>query len=280
MTDKLAELFDENEPAESRSGGTPKAEKTAFVMWWAAGPPPWRAVRRAGRSLPRSIALTVALVLTARRRQACAGAAGPRQNAPIKIDNRGAPPSRQFGTRDTDPGPFSAMLEFPRRAWGAHLALSRVRRVLGDPRPGRRARISFSLTDKGRWLTGRIIYELSAAGPARGPRRRRDGADASGPTARTLSGGAGGFDTEAIAEDGGHALRRPSRRANRIVRLRLRAASGVAGRAASRFPIPPGVRPSCPTNKGSGGVGDGAEGPLRSAARCWRFSGTRARPAG
>src|SRR5215472_3261507 len=99
-----------------------------------------------------------------------------------------------------------------------------------------------ALTDKGRWLTGRITYDA---------RERPSGiADAVmapmlGPDGRTLA-SRGWFDTESIAEDGG-TLYVGIERVNRIVRFDF-GRDGVLARA-TPIPTPPGIA-KLPNNKG------------------------------
>ncbi len=99
-----------------------------------------------------------------------------------------------------------------------------------------------SLTDKGRWLTGRITYD---------ERGRPSGvADAVmapmlGQGGRTLA-SQGWFDTESIAEDGG-TLYVGIERVNRIVRFDF-GRDGVLARA-TPIPVPPGIS-RLPNNKG------------------------------
>ena len=99
-----------------------------------------------------------------------------------------------------------------------------------------------ALTDKGRWLTGRITYDT---------RERPSGiADAViapmlGPDGRTLA-ARGWFDTESIAEDG-DTLYVGIERVNRIVRFDFGRA-GVLARA-TPIPTPPGIA-KLPYNKG------------------------------
>ena len=99
-----------------------------------------------------------------------------------------------------------------------------------------------ALTDKSRWLTGRIVY---------GAQGRPSGiADAViapmlGPDGRSLE-SRGWYDTESIAEDGG-TLYVGIERVNRIVRFDF-GRSGVLARA-TPIPIPPGIS-TLPNNKG------------------------------
>jgi hypothetical protein len=99
-----------------------------------------------------------------------------------------------------------------------------------------------ALTDKGRWLTGRIVYDA---------RRRPQGigdavmAPMLGPDGRTLS-ARGWYDTESIADDGG-ALYVGIERVNRIVRFDF-GRSGVLARGES-IALPPGIA-KLPHNKG------------------------------
>jgi hypothetical protein len=99
-----------------------------------------------------------------------------------------------------------------------------------------------ALTDKGHWLTGRIVYD------ARGrPSRIADAVIAPmlGPDGRTLA-SRGWFDTESIAEDG-DTLYVGIERVNRIVRFDF-GRSGVLARA-TPIAIPPGIA-TLPNNKG------------------------------
>ena len=99
-----------------------------------------------------------------------------------------------------------------------------------------------ALTDKGRWLTGRIVYDEQArpAGIADAVMAPMLGADGGALAAR------GWFDTESIAEDGG-TLYVGIERVNRIVRFDF----GRDGVLARGTPIatPPGVS-RLPHNKG------------------------------
>ena len=99
-----------------------------------------------------------------------------------------------------------------------------------------------ALTDRGHWLTGRIVYDAE--------RRPAGIADAViapmlGPDGRTLV-ARGWYDTESIAEDGG-TLYVGIERVNRIVRFDF----GHAGVLARASPIatPPGIA-TLPNNKG------------------------------
>jgi hypothetical protein len=99
-----------------------------------------------------------------------------------------------------------------------------------------------ALTDKGHWLTGRIVYD---------PRQRPAGiaeavmAPMLGPDGRTLA-ARGWYDTESIAEDG-DTLYVGIERVNRIVRFDFGRA-GVLARA-TPIAIPPGIS-KLPNNKG------------------------------
>jgi hypothetical protein len=99
-----------------------------------------------------------------------------------------------------------------------------------------------ALTDKGRWLTGRITYDARAR-----PSGIADAVMAPmlGPDGRTLA-SRGWYDTESIAEDGG-TLYVGIERVNRIVRFDF-GRDGVLARAAP-IPIPPGIS-KLPNNKG------------------------------
>jgi hypothetical protein len=99
-----------------------------------------------------------------------------------------------------------------------------------------------ALTDKGRWLTGRITYD------ARGrPSGIADAVMAPmlGPDGRTLA-SRGWYDTESIAEDGG-TLYVGIERVNRIVRFDF-GRNGVLARG-TPIPLPPGIS-RLPNNKG------------------------------
>ena len=98
-----------------------------------------------------------------------------------------------------------------------------------------------SLTDKGRWLTGRIVYErgrpVSIAEAVMAPML--------GPDGRTLA-ARGWYDTESLAERDGW-LYVGIERVNRIVRFDF-ARQGVLARA-EVVPTPPGIS-HLPNNKG------------------------------
>src|SRR5262249_48722696 len=98
-----------------------------------------------------------------------------------------------------------------------------------------------SLTDKGRWLTGRIVYERGRpAGIAEATM-----APMLGPDGRTLA-ARGWFDTESLAERDGW-LYVGIERVNRIVRFDF-ARQGLLARA-EVVPAPPGIS-RLPYNKG------------------------------
>ncbi len=99
-----------------------------------------------------------------------------------------------------------------------------------------------ALTDKGRWLTGRITYDRDER-----PSGIADAVMAPmlGPDGRTLA-SRGWFDTESIAEDGG-TLYVGIERVNRIVRFEF-GRDGVLARA-TPIAIPPGIS-KLPFNKG------------------------------
>src|SRR5215831_511082 len=99
-----------------------------------------------------------------------------------------------------------------------------------------------ALTDKGRWLTGRITYDKRER-----PRGIADAVMAPmlGPDGRPLA-SRGWYDTESIAEDGG-TLYVGIERVNRIVKFDY-GRFGLAARA-QIVPVPPGLR-SLPPNRG------------------------------
>ncbi len=102
-----------------------------------------------------------------------------------------------------------------------------------------------SLTDKGRWFTGRIVYErnrpIGIADAAMAPML--------GPDGRALA-ARGWYDTESLAERDGW-LYVGIERANRIVRFDF-ARLGLLARA-EVIPIPPGIS-HLPSNKGLEGL--------------------------
>jgi hypothetical protein len=159
-------------------------------------------------------------------------------DAPVKIDIA-ARTIETFNARETDRVRFGALefrggleLTSSYREFGGLSAI----RVAADG-----ARF-VALTDKGRWLTGRIAYD------ARGrPSGIADAVMAPmlGPDGRTLA-SRGWFDTESIAEDGG-TLYVGIERVNRIVRFDF-GRDGMLARG-TPIPIPPGIS-RLPNNKG------------------------------
>ena len=156
---------------------------------------------------------------------------------PVKIEIN-AVPLDAFETRDPGKRRFGALefrgglvLTSPYREFGGVSAL----RVQPD---GSRF---IAITDQGRWLRGRIVYNGTR------PVRIADAemAPALGPSGRPL-GAMGWYDTEAIAEDGG-TLYVGIERVNRILRFDY-GRSGLAARG-QVVPVPPGVA-TLPNNKG------------------------------
>jgi hypothetical protein len=99
-----------------------------------------------------------------------------------------------------------------------------------------------ALTDKGRWLTGRIVYDRKHRPQGIGEAVM---APMLGPDGRTLS-ARGWYDTESIADDGG-VLYVGIERVNRIVRFDF-GRSGVLARG-EPIALPPGIA-KLPHNKG------------------------------
>ena len=226
MTEKLAELFDEHAAAESASG----AEAQRLTDGWT------RRVGVAHRSRRSLVALlTAALIIAV---MAGAGAQTPRAiEAPVSIEIR-AQPLAAFDIRDPSRRQFG-LLEFrgglvlssPYREFGGISAI----RVAADG-----ARF-IALSDKGRWLRGRIVYE--GARPV--GISDAEMAPILGPDGQPLA-LRGWYDTEALAEDGG-TLYVGIERVHQIVRFNY----GKDGLLARGQPIalPPAIR-SLPSNKG------------------------------
>ena len=156
---------------------------------------------------------------------------------PVRIDIA-ATPIDAFETRDPSKRRFGALefrgglvLSSPYKEFGGLSAL----RVAPD---GSRF---IAISDKGRWLRGRIVYDGAR------PVRIADAemAPALGPDGRALA-ARGWYDTESIAEDGG-TLYVGIERVNRIVRFDY-GRSGLAARA-QIVPVPPGMA-TLPNNKG------------------------------
>jgi hypothetical protein len=156
---------------------------------------------------------------------------------PVKIEIN-AVPLDAFESRDPGNRRFGALefrgglvLTSPYKEFGGVSAL----RVQAD---GSRF---IAITDQGRWLRGRIVYDGTR------PLRIVDAemAPALGPSGRPLA-AMGWYDTESIAEDGG-TLYVGIERVNRIVRFDY-ARFGLAARA-QVVPVPPGVS-TLPNNKG------------------------------
>ena len=179
--------------------------------------------------------LTAALIIAV---MAGAGAQAPRAiEAPVSIEIR-AQPLAAFDIRDPSRRQFG-LLEFrgglvlssPYREFGGISAI----RVAADG-----ARF-IALSDKGRWLRGRIVYE--GARPA--GISDAEMAPVLGPDGQPLA-LRGWYDTEALAEDGG-TLYVGIERVHQIVRFNY----GKDGLLARGQPIalPPAIR-SLPSNKG------------------------------
>jgi hypothetical protein len=156
---------------------------------------------------------------------------------PVRIDIA-ATPIDAFESRDPSKRRFGALefrgglvLSSPYREFGGLSAL----RVAPD---GSRF---IAISDKGRWLRGRIVYDGTR------PVRIADAemAPALGPDGRPLA-ARGWYDTEAIAEDGG-TLYVGIERVNRIVKFDY-GRFGLAARA-QIVPVPPGMA-TLPNNKG------------------------------
>jgi hypothetical protein len=157
--------------------------------------------------------------------------------APVRIDIA-ATPTDGFESRDPSKRRFGALefrgglvLSSPYKEFGGISAL----RVQAD---GSRF---IAISDKGRWLRGRIVYDGTR------PVRIADAemAPALGPDGRPLA-ARGWYDTEAIAEDGG-TLYVGIERVNRIVKFDY-GRHGLAARA-QIVPVPAGMA-TLPNNKG------------------------------
>jgi hypothetical protein len=147
---------------------------------------------------------------------------------PIRSFERSNPANRQFGVLEFRGG---LVLTSTYKDFGGLSAI----RVAAD---GSRF---IAITDRGRWLRGRIVYDdKRPAGIA-----DAEMAPVLGPDGRPLA-ARGWYDTEAIAEDG-DTLYVGIERVNRIVRFDY----GKSGLAARGQPIaqPPGIA-SLPNNKG------------------------------
>lgn len=176
---------------------------------------------------PAFLAVLAALVL---------GCAAPAQSAKIEIDAR---PIKSFHLSEPSRTRFGA-LEF---RGGLELASSNhAFGGLSAIRVATDGAHFVALTDRGRWLTGRIVYDaqehvIGIADAVLAPMLGPDGL----PLAAR-----GWFDTESIAEDDG-TLYVGIERVNRIVRFDF----GRAGVRARGVPIavPPGVA-TLPNNKG------------------------------
>ncbi len=187
---------------------------------------------RNGRRAALTFALLVPLSLAA------SAQTSPRQpEPPVRIEVR-AKPIAAFEPRDPARVRFGALtfrggieLTSPYADFGGISAI----RVAADG-----ARF-LAVTDKGRWLRGRIVYEGTR------PVSITDAemAPVLGPDGRTLA-ARGWYDTEAIAEDGG-TVWLGIERTNRIVRFDI----GRHGLLARGQPItvPPGIQ-RLPHNKG------------------------------
>ena len=160
------------------------------------------------------------------------------QDAPTRIDIT-AKPIAAFSVREPDRVRFGALefrggieLTSSHRHFGGVSAI----RVAAD------GAHFVALTDKGRWLTGRIVYDERAR-----PSGLEDAVMAPmlGADGRTLA-ARGWFDTESIAEDGG-TLYVGIERVNRIVRFDF-GRDGVRARGTS-ITTPPGIA-KLPYNKG------------------------------
>jgi len=156
---------------------------------------------------------------------------------PVRIDIA-VTPVDAFEARDPSKRRFGALefrgglvLSSPYKEFGGFSAL----RVAPD---GSRF---IAISDKGRWLRGRIVYDHAR------PVRIADAemAPALGPDGRPLA-ARGWYDTESIAEDGG-TLYVGIERVNRIVKFDY-GRFGLAARA-QIVPVPPGVG-TLPNNKG------------------------------
>jgi hypothetical protein len=182
------------------------------------------------------LALLAAFTLACAAAPAAAQRRAPDPPAPITIAARTID---AFNPRDTSQVRFGALeyrggleLTSPYREFGGVSAI----RVAADGAG------FVALTDKGRWLTGRIVsddkgHPQGIADAVMAPMLAADG--------RTLA-SHGWFDTESIAQDGG-TLYVGIERVNRIVRFDF-ARSGVLARA-QPVATPPGVS-KLPHNKG------------------------------
>ncbi len=189
-------------------------------------------------SIGRGRTLAAFIVLSLVAAGAPAGAQRRAPDAPVKIDVT-ARAIDAFSPRDPEKVRFGAL------AFRGGLELTSSYREFGGVSAIRVAADGahfVALTDKGRWLTGRIAYD---------ERGRPSGladtvmAPILGPDGRPLA-ARGWYDTESIAEDGG-TLYVGIERVNRIVRFDFGRA-GVLARA-TPIPIPPGIS-KLPNNKG------------------------------
>ena len=223
MTEKLAELFDEQAEPTSRCRARPPRNTRADVKAHAA-PCNHRLARPCDRGR------------VARGRSA--RLVSPRPSPRAANPAAAAPVSIEIDARRADRGvrhPRSARTQFGALEFRGGLVLTSPHRNFGgifairvDPT----ARF-IALSDKGRWLRGRIVYQ----GTRRCDRRRRDGADAR--PRRQAAHGRGWYDTEALAEDGG-TVYVGIERVHQIVRFDY-----GQGRAAARgqpIAVPPAIK--------------------------------------
>ena len=174
MTEKLAELFDEqrrdaSRAAASRARRLPRvsAARRRRPPVARIGKPPCDAARLRCGARRCSALLAVAAAPSARRRQRRA------PTPPVAIEIRGAA-DRGVRVRDPDAPRSSALLEF-RGGLVLTSPFEHFGGISAHPRRSPTARASSPLTDRGWWLRGRIVYDGTRP---TGDRRRRDGADA------------------------------------------------------------------------------------------------------
>ena len=187
---------------------------------------------------PRNDAVALVFALLTLLTLCASAQTSPRQpEPPVKIEVR-AKPIAAFEPRDPSRVRFGALtfrggieLTSPHPEFGGISAI----RVAADG-----ARF-LAVTDKGRWLRGRIVYEgTRPAGIA-----DAEMAPVLGPDGRALA-ARGWYDTEAIAKDGG-TVWLGIERVNRIVRVDV-GRNGLLARA-QPITVPPGIQ-RLPHNKG------------------------------
>ena len=216
MTEKLAELFEEQAAGRAAAGPRP-AQAAALVR------------------LARRAALACALLVFPSHALAEPAAREPQPPAKIEVTAR---PIGAFEPRDPQRvrfGPLTFRGGLSLTSSHAEFGGISSIRVQADG-------ASFiAVSDKGRWIRGRIVYDgTRPAGIA-----DAEIAPVLGPDGRTLS-SRGWYDTESIAQDGG-TVWLGIERVNRIVRFDI----GKHGLLARGQPIavPPGIQ-RLPNNKG------------------------------